>query len=134
MRTKVINGKEYVFCEWRRKFVRLTPEEYVRQSFLHRLVEELGYPKELIAVEASLQHKRADAIVYNPGMQPLMIIEFKADTVAITQKTLDQAAIYNRQVNVPYLILHNGSCSVIAHITNNQIAFAQNIPTYGELD
>lgn len=134
MKTKLINSKQYVFCEWRRKFVRLTPEEYVRQRFLWRLVEEFAYPKELIAVEVALQNKRADAIVYDRQMQPLMIIEFKADTVAITQKTLDQATNYNRQVQVPYLILHNGMCSVIAHITQQNIAFAPAIPTYGEIN
>ena len=134
MRTRVHNGKEQVFCEWRRKFVRLTPEEYVRQSFLHRLVEEFSYPKELIAVEVALEGKRADAIVYDRQMQPRMIIECKADSVALTQKTLDQATTYNRQVSVPYLILHNGLCSVIAHVTDSQISFAKDIPFYGELD
>lgn len=113
--------------------MRLTPEEYVRQTFLHRLVEEFSYPKELIAVEVPLKGKRADAIVYDRQMQPLMIIEFKADTVAITQKTLDQATTYNRQVQVPYLILHNGLCSVIAQITDKEIHFAQQIPAYAEL-
>lgn len=134
MRTRVHNGKEYIFCEWRRRYVRLTPEEYVRQCFLHRLVEERSYPKELIAVEVALEGKRADAIVYNRQMQPLMIIECKADSVALTQKTLDQATTYNRQLGVPYLILHNGLCSVIAHVTDSQISFAKEIPFYGELD
>lgn len=113
--------------------MRLTPEEYVRQCFLHRLVDELGYPKELIAVEVALDGKRADAIVYDRQMSPLMIIEFKADTVALTQKTLDQATTYNRQVGVPYLILHNGMCSVIAQVSEGEIAFAQDVPSYEEL-
>ncbi len=106
----------------------------MRQCFLHRLVEEYAYPKELIAVEVALEGKRADAIVYDRQMQPLMIIECKADTVALTQRTLDQATTYNRQVHVPYLILHNGMCSVIAHVTDSQIVFAKDIPTYGELN
>lgn len=114
--------------------MRLTPEEYVRQCFLHRLVDEFEYPKQLIAVEVALEGKRADAIVYDRQMQPLMIIECKADTVALTQKTLDQATTYNRQVHVPYLVLHNGLCSVIAYITDTQISFAKEIPLYGELD
>lgn len=134
MRTRLINGKQQVFCEWRRRYVRLTPEEYVRQSFLHRLVHDYQYPMHLIAVEVQLEGKRADAIVYDRLMNPIMIIECKADTVALTQRTLDQATTYNRQVHVPYLILHNGSCSVIAHVTDNQIVFAKEIPAYGELD
>lgn len=133
MRVIQRNSKEYIFCEWRRRYVRLTPEEYVRQSFLHRLVEEFSYPHELIAVEVALQGRRADAIIYTRQMTPLMIIEFKADTVPITQKTLDQATNYNRQVHVPYLILHNGLCSVIAQVTETTITFAQHIPDYYSL-
>ncbi len=120
--------------------MRLTPEEYVRQTFLRRLVDEYAYPKELIAVEIPLEGgngsgtKRADAIVYNRGLKPLVIIEFKADTVALTQRTLDQACAYNRQVQVPYLFLHNGACTIVAKISNQQIAFCPTIPNYGEIN
>lgn len=130
---KVIEGKEYVFCEWRRKFVRFTPEEYVRQTFLHYLIEQVQYPKHLIAVEVPLTNKRADAVVYSKTMQPLMLVEFKADSVELTQKTLDQAAIYNRQLHVPYLILHNGRSTIIGRIDENKITFAEQIPAYGDL-
>ena len=133
MKTRIHNGKEQVFCEWRRRFVRLTPEEYVRQCFLTRLVEEFAYPRELIAVEVFLGGRRADAIVYDRQMHPLIIIECKADTVALTQKTLDQATEYNRKVQVPYLILHNGLCSVIAYVTESDIRFSPTIPTYNDI-
>lgn len=133
MNTRIHNGKEQVFCEWRRRFVRLTPEEYVRQCFLTRLVEEFAYPKNLIGVEVFLGGRRADAIIYDAQMSPIMIIECKADTVAITQKTLDQATEYNRQMKVPYLILHNGLCSVIAHVTESDIRFSPSIPNYNDL-
>ena len=116
MKTRLINCKDYVFCEWRRRFVRLTPEEYVRQTFLTRLVTDYGYPKERIAVEVPLLDKRADAVVYDSHLQPMMIIEFKAETVTLTQKTLDQAAVYNRQLHVPYLILHNGPTTMVARV------------------
>ena len=132
MKTRIINDKEYVFCEWRRRFVRLTPEEYVRQNFLARLVADYGYPKEKIAVEVFLGGKRADAVVYGEALRPMMIIEFKADTVALTQKTLDQAAVYNRQLHVPYLILHNGPTSFIAHI-EPEVRFLNEIPFYSQL-
>ena len=72
----------------------------------------------LIAVEKQLQGKRADAIVYTKDLQPLMLIEFKADTVALTQMVLDQIAVYNRQLHVPYLILHNGPQTIIARVTD----------------
>lgn len=133
LHTRLIRGKEYVLCQWRKQFVRLTPEEYVRQSFLHYLVEERSYPKERIAVEVYLGGKRADAIVYNQQWQPVMLIEFKAETVALTQKVLDQISIYNRQLHVPFLILHNGPGSIIARVTEQQISFLDHIPDYGEI-
>lgn len=132
MKTRLINCKDYVFCEWRKRFVRLTPEEYVRQLFLERLVTDYGYPRERIAVEVPLTDKRADAIVYDIHLNPLMIIEFKAETVPLTQKTLDQAAVYNRQLHVPYLILHNGPTTLVAHI-ESEITFLNTIPKWIEL-
>ncbi len=132
MKTRIIDNKEYVFCEWRRRFVRLTPEEWVRQNFLMRLVTDYGYPKEKIAVEVFLGGKRADAVVYGEALQPLMILEFKAETVPLTQKTLDQAVVYNRQLNVPYLILHNGPTSLVVRIAS-EIDFEKQIPTWTQL-
>ncbi|MBR4431962.1 MAG: type I restriction enzyme HsdR N-terminal domain-containing protein [Paludibacteraceae bacterium] len=137
MRTRIFNGKEQIFCEWRHRWVRLTPEEWVRQQLLHRLVEQLGYPAALIAVEAPIKvgkmQKRCDAIVYNNVMQPLMLIECKAETVSLTQKTLDQAATYNRKLQVPYLILHNGPQTIIAYVNDKSISFVQSIPPYNQL-
>jgi len=98
---------------------------------LHRLVEDFGYPTNLIAVEVPLQGKRADAIVYTQDLQPLVLIEFKADTVPLTQKVLDQAVVYNRQLHVPFLILHNGPQTIIAQITDTDITYLSEIPAYG---
>ena len=143
MRTRVFNGKEQIFCEWRHRWVRLTPEEWVRQQLLHRLVEQLHYPASLIAVEVSLQlpitnHQsptnskryRADAIVYDRSMQPMMLIECKAETVPLTQKTLDQAIVYNRRLNVPWLILHNGPQTIVVHLLGEAITTSATIPSY----
>ena len=113
--------------------MRLTPEEWVRQHFLHTLVEDFAYPPALIAVEMPLQDKRADAVVYSHSMQPLMIIEFKAESVPLTQRTLDQAVVYNRRLNVPWLVLCNGKSTVVAQCDNNNIHFISNIPLYGEI-
>ncbi|MBQ6791015.1 MAG: type I restriction enzyme HsdR N-terminal domain-containing protein [Paludibacteraceae bacterium] len=140
MRTRVFNGKEQIFCEWRHRWVRLTPEEWVRQQLLHRLVEQLGYPASLIAVEVSLEKiindklpitnkkLRADAVVYNRAMKPLMLIECKAETVPLTQKTLDQAVIYNRRLNVPYLLLYNGPQTIFVDLTEENLRFSDSIP------
>ncbi len=134
MRTRVYNNKEQIFCEWRHRWVRLTPEEWVRQQLLHRLVEQFGFPASLIAVEAAIKvgevQKRCDAVVYDQTMQPLMLIECKAETVALTQKTLDQAVIYNRKLNVPYVLLHNGVQSICIHGTNYNTS---GLPRYTDL-
>ena len=137
MRTRVFNGKEQIFCEWRHRWVRLTPEEWVRQQLLHQMVEQLGYPASLIAVEAAISvgetKKRCDAVVYDTAMLPQVLIECKAEYVALTQKTLDQAATYNRKLHVPYLLLHNGPQTIVCRVQNKHLEFADTIPTYNEL-
>ena len=131
---KQINGKDYILCAWRHRYVRLTPEEWVRQQFLHTLVEQYGYPESLIAVEVQLATKRrADAVVYTKELQPLVLIEFKSEQVHLTQQVLDQIAIYNRQFAVPYLILCNGPEVVVAQVQENKITFLQNIPEWTQL-
>ena len=138
MRTRLYNGKEQIFCDWRHRWVRLTPEEWVRQQLLHRMVEQLGYPASLIAVEVAITvgevHKRCDAVVYDRAMQPLLLIECKAETVPLTQKTLDQAITYNRKLKVPFLLLHNGPQSIFVTLnpdgTNH---YAQRCPGYTDL-
>ena len=138
MRTRLYNGKEQIFCVWRHRWVRLTPEEWVRQQLLHRMVEQLGYPASLIAVEVAITvgevRERCDAVVYDASLQPLLLIECKAETVPLTQKTLDQAITYNRKLNVPFLLLHNGPQSIFVTLnpdgTNH---YAQRCPGYTDL-
>ncbi len=137
MRTRIQNGKEQIFCEWRHRWVRLTPEEWVRQQLLHRLVE-MGYPASLIAVETAITigeaKKRCDAVVYNRFMAPIMLIECKAETVPLTQKTLDQALTYNRRLNVPYLMLYNGPQTIFVTIEpNGTNTISQRLPRYADL-
>ncbi|MGN0236136.1 MAG: type I restriction enzyme HsdR N-terminal domain-containing protein [Paludibacteraceae bacterium] len=119
-----INGRECVFCDWRRRWVRLTPEEWVRQQFLHRLVDDYQYPAGRIAVEVTIAvgeaKKRCDAVVYTRQMQPVVLIECKADHVALTQRTLDQALTYNRRLSVPYLFLHNGPETIVARLEKDK--------------
>ncbi len=127
-------GKDYIFCDWRRKYVRLTPEEWVRQHFLHYLVEEMLYPKMLIGVELQLQGRRADAVVYDKTMLPWMLIEFKADTVLLSQQTWDQAAAYNRQLNVKWWVISNGRNTLIARNDKERIETREQLPRYGQSD
>ena len=139
MKTRLCNDKEQIFCEWRHRWVRLTPEEWVRQQLLHRLVEQLGYPASLIAVEVAIKvgeaRKRCDAVVYNRHMLPMMLIECKAETVELTQKTLDQAITYNRKLNVPYLLLHNGQQSIVVQLSSDAHSpqITRTIPAYNLL-
>ena len=134
MNIRTQNGKQYVLCAWRRRYVRLTPEELVRQTTLQMLVDEFSYPHNLIAVEVPIEvagvQKRCDAIVYNLQMQPLMLIEFKAPSVHLTQEVFDQAAIYNRKLHVHMLMLCNGRESIVAQVTSNQYLFIDHIPQY----
>ena len=137
MRRRIFNGKEQIFCEWRHRWVRLTPEEWVRQQLLHRMVE-MGYPASLMAVETAITlgqaKKRCDAVVYNRFMAPIMLIECKAETVPLTQKTLDQALTYNRRLNVPYLVLHNGPQTIFVTIEpNGTNTITQRLPRYADL-
>ena len=137
MKTRIYNHKEQVFCEWRRQYVRLTPEEWVRQNFLHRLVNDYHCPMSLIGVEVCIAvgetQKRCDAVVYTRQMTPRVLLEFKAETVPLTQKVLDQAITYNRTLQVPFLILHNGGQTVVAHITENEVQYLDHIPEWSEI-
>lgn len=134
MRTRVFKGKEQIFCDWRHRWVRLTPEEWVRQQLLHHLTEQLDYPASRLAVEQAIMvgeaKKRCDAIVYDEALLPLMVIECKAETVPLTQKTLDQAITYNRKLNVPYLLLYNGPQTICVHGNNH---YSSGLPRYADL-
>lgn len=132
-------GKEEIFDYWRKKFVALTPEEWVRQQFLKFLVTEKGYPQSLIAVEKLILvnrlSKRFDAVVYNQLLKPVMLIEFKAPTIALSQKTMEQAGRYNLSLKVNYLVISNGAqhyCCKIDH-QNETILFLTEIPEFNQL-
>ena len=90
----------------RRKYVALTPEEWVRQHFINYLITEKNYPQSLIANEQQIMlnntKKRCDSIVYNNELKPLVIIEYKAPDVKITQETFNQIVRYNMVLKVFY--------------------------------
>lgn len=128
--------RKYIFDFIRKKFVLLTPEEWVRQNFLKFLVEEKKYPASLIAVEKEFKlntlSKRSDALVYNRSGQPFLIIECKATTVKIDQKVFDQIARYNMKLNVELLVVTNGlehyCCKI--DIENQKYYFLKDIPEF----
>ena len=106
------NGKNVIFDPLRRKFVALTPEEWVRQHFVHLLTDYKGYPKGLLANEIQVNlngtKKRCDTVLFNKDLSAQMIIEYKAPDVEITQATFDQITRYNMVLKVKYLIVSNG--------------------------
>ncbi len=106
------NNQTKVFDVVRKKYVVLTPEEWVRQNFIHYLINEKQYPQSLIAVEASLKYntlqKRADIVIYNKLGQATILVECKAASVKITEDTFHQAAVYNMNFRVNFMILTNG--------------------------
>jgi len=106
------NNQTKIFDAIRKKYVVLTPEEWVRQNFIQYLINEKQYPASLIAVEISLKYntlqKRADVVVYNKKGEPVVLVECKATNVKITQETFHQAAVYNMNFKVSHLIVTNG--------------------------
>jgi hypothetical protein len=133
------NGRDEIFDAVRKKFVRLTPEEWVRQHLLDYFVRHLDFPASLIRVEASLKYnnlsKRSDIVVYGKQGRPLLAVECKAPSVTITQDAFQQLAMYNFSLKVPYLVMTNGLnhyCCVLDAV-NKQISYLPGIPAYGEL-
>lgn len=101
-----------VFDILRRKYVALTPEEWVRQHFVHYLIETKGYPATLLANEVKLsigtKVLRADSVLYTTALTPRMIIEYKAPHIKISQHTFDQIFAYNLLLRAQYLVISNG--------------------------
>jgi hypothetical protein len=125
-----------VFDIVRRKYISLTPEEWVRQHLLHFLVFEKEVPKSLIGIEKKILVnnilKRTDLVVYSRNAKPLLIAECKASSVKISQDTFDQAARYNLSVNAKYFVLTNGLeifCCTLDH-PNKSYHFLPEVPSY----
>ena len=128
-----------IFDFLRRKYVALTPEEWVRQHFVHYLVEHKGYPKGLIGNEIELQigakRLRCDTILYNRMARPQMIIEYKAPTIPLQQKVFEQISTYNLLLKVDYLIVSNGIQHYCCKMDykNQKCLFLEDIPDYEKL-
>lgn len=123
----------------RRKFVALTPEEWVRQHFIHFLIEHKGYPSALMANEVALscgnKQLRADTVLYDRDLNARMIIEYKAPTIKITKRVFEQVTAYNFLLHVDYLIVSNGLthyCSKMNY-ENNSYTLLTSIPDYKDI-
>lgn len=133
---KESSGKVQILDELRKKYVVLTPEEWVRQHIVQYLIREKKYPSSLIAIEIGLKYnqlqKRADVLVYDRQGAPLLLIECKAPEVKITQDVFHQIAVYNMSFKVKYLLVTNGMDHFICEMdyTSNSYQFLKEIPVF----
>lgn len=138
-RIKTENDKTYIFDTLRKKFTRLTPEEWVRQNFVQFLISVKKFSAPLIAIETIVKvnsnPQRADLVVYSRIGNPLLIAEFKAPEVKISQQTFDQVVRYNMQLKVQYLVVSNGLQHFCCRINyaDNSYAFLSEVPDFEEL-
>lgn len=128
-----------VYDPLRRKYVALTPEEFVRQHFASWMQTELGYPASMMANEVKVELngtlKRCDTLVYGPDTRPLMIVEYKAPDIKVSQVVFDQIVRYNMQLRAKYLVVSNGInhyCCVIDYKTGSY-NFIPKIPRYEDI-
>jgi len=132
--------KKRVFDFIRRRYVALTPEEWVRQHFVHFLADEKDYPPSLMANEVQLKlngmSRRCDTVVYDRSLTPRVIVEYKAPTVEITQKVFDQICRYNLVLRVDYLIVSNGLSHYCCRVdyASQGYSFLPDIPMYSEIE
>ncbi len=139
IKIKEKGGRHAVFDVLRRKYVNLTPEEWVRQHFIHYLTEHKGYPTSLLANEVKLRlgqkSLRCDSVLYDNMLQPRMIIEYKAPTIQITQKTFNQIFAYNILMHVDYLVVSNGMSHYCCRMDyeGGKYTFLNDIPDYKQL-
>lgn len=140
LKIKWEDGGLKVFDALRNKYVRLTPEEWVRQNFVAYLVNHLGYPSGLMGNEISLTQngikRRCDTIVADSNGKPLIIIEYKAPDVEISQEVFNQICRYNSVLRAKYLVVTNGLnhfCCRIDYDSELNITFLKDIPLFKEL-
>ena len=131
--------KPKVFDILRSKYVALTPEEWVRQHFVNYLIQHKQYPAAYLANEVNLKIggkvSRADTVLYDQQLRPLMIIEYKAPHIAISQKIFNQLFAYNLQLHATYLVVSNGLrhyCCMLTH-DHEKYVFLDDIPEYNKL-
>ncbi len=132
-KTQKRDGKPFVLDEIRQKWVRLTPEEWVRQHLL-RALADLGYPRGLTAVEKGFNFNgrtwRADVAVFGRHQKPVLLAECKAPSIPITESVFDQLARYNAVIKSPSLLVTNGHVLNFGVIEEGSVRFLDAIPPY----
>lgn len=140
LRTTQNNGQTAIYDFLRRRYVRLTPEEWVRQHFTHYLVEHKHYPAGRLANEVTVMvggvARRCDSVLYHKeGGRPQVIIEYKAPVIAITQAVFQQIYSYNSVLRADYLIVSNGLTHYCCHVNYEEmkVEYLPEIPDFLDL-
>lgn len=136
LKVKKSGGKVWIFDRIRKKFVVLTPEEWVRQHFVAHLIETYQYPRALFRVESGLQYnqmqKRSDILVHNRAGKPWMLVECKAPEIKLSQRAFNQIAIYNMTIGARYLAVTNGMVHYCckAPAPGEEVVFMDEFPAF----
>jgi hypothetical protein len=135
-RIKKEEGKEFIFDAFRKKWLVLTPEEWVRQNFVQYLLQKKKYPASLIALEKEIRlgelRKRFDILVYDTNHQPWLMVECKAAEIKLDEGVLQQALRYNISVPVQYIIITNGNITYGWERSDAGLKLLKEIPLFGE--
>lgn len=127
------NKKEWIWDDVRKRWVRLTPEEWVRQNFIHYLINQHNYPQALMSIEKEIQledmRKRCDIVLYQ-AQKPWMIIECKEMNVVLNDAVLRQALTYNMSLPVPYLVITNGLTAHVFKRENGILLQLETLPDW----
>ena len=136
IKTKLVNSKEYLFDELRKKWILSTPEEEVRQQFWKYLHFEKKYPVSLMAIEKTIVinglNKRFDLLIYDRNGNPNIIVECKSRNVKINESALDQILSYQYKIGAKYLVLTNGNETYCIGIdlSSKKVTYLEDIPQY----
>ena len=139
IKTRIVDGRQEIFDCLRGKYVAMTPEENVRQMFVRHLIDGKRYPAGLmgneIAINQNGRERRCDTVVFDRRGCPLMIVEYKAPSVKITQEVFSQIYRYNTVLRVKYLTVCNGRqlfCCRVDYDANKAV-FLKDVPCYDDL-
>jgi hypothetical protein len=131
---QLIAGKSYIFDFIRKKYVRLTPEEWTRQHLIHHLTQELSYPRVLIRIEKQIEGyqllDRPDLVAYDRQGRPLLVAECKAVHVPLSEDVYFQLVRYNRQLQAPLLVITNGKEYGCWNVREGRHEMLDNIPAF----
>ena len=134
LRLKEDGQSKQIFDSVRKRFVNLTPEEWVRQHFIHFMISEKKYPASLMGVEMMVKvnelSQRADIVVYQRNGLPWLIVECKAPHITINQETFYQAARYNISLQVPFIVITNGIEHYCLHFNGKDFDYLEDLPAF----